>query len=108
MINALSPTLIARIFSLVVLAVTAAALLLTSGSASALWKVQGVVVAVVNALIFLLTLRPVFLWLYRISKAELWWFPLLDGKWTGEVRSNWHRVKAQMEAAQGPAPPSMP
>ncbi len=105
MINALSPAWIVRGITLLVMLVSWASLLRISPTeASHFWAQRSTVIGVVNAVIFLLTFRPIFLALYRLSFADLWWFPLLDGKWTGELRSNWPRVRAMMMAAKGAGP----
>jgi hypothetical protein len=105
MINALSPAWIVRVLTLLVGAVALASLFFVSHKdASDLWAVRGTVIGVANVFIFLLTLRPVFLALYRLTWADRWWFPLLDGRWTGELRSNWPRVQAMMLAAKGGGP----
>jgi hypothetical protein len=87
------------------MAVALASLFRTSHSAAAdLWALQGPIIGVVNFIVFLLTLRPVFLRVYKMTWAKLWWFPLLEGQWTGELRSNWPRVHAMMLAAKGAGP----
>lgn len=106
MINALSPALIVRWLSLLFVAAASASLITSSPSdASQLWSARGTILGAVNAVIFALTFRWVFLRAYKLVHAERWWFPLIDGEWRGELRSNWPRVRAMMLAAKGEAPP---
>jgi len=105
MINALPTTLTVRVFTLLVVALCAIAVGLSSTSeASQLIAAQGWVVLGVNLVVFLLTLRPVFLFCHKVTFAKHWWFPLLDGEWTVTLWSNWPQVRATLAAAQGEAP----
>ncbi|MDE2466682.1 MAG: hypothetical protein KGO02_23645 [Alphaproteobacteria bacterium] len=105
MINALSPAWIVRSISfLVMLAAWASLLRVSPTEAFHLWAQRGTVIGIVNAVIFALTFRPIFLGLYRVTLAKYWWFPLLEGRWEGELHSNWPRIRAMMLAAKGAAP----
>jgi len=73
-------------------------------AARALLGLKGFVLAGPAALVFLLTVRPVFHIVHRTLGAGHWWFPLLDGVWEGEAHSNWPRIQALMEAARHDAP----
>jgi hypothetical protein len=60
---------------------------------------------IISGLIVLLSIRPVFHVIHAITFAKYWWFPLLDGEWRAEVRSNWPKVErmylsAKREAAK--------
>ena len=106
MINALAPAMIVRAFSFVFMVAAWASLFVSSASeASDLWSARGTILGAVNALIFALTFRPVFRVGYRLIFADRWWFPMIDGEWEGELRSNWPRVRALMLAAKGDTPP---
>jgi hypothetical protein len=101
MINALSPTIIVRSLTLLIaIAAFFAVAVRSLNSAFDLWAVQGLVTFIVNGVIALLTVRSIFLWVYKLIRADLWWFPLLDGEWVGELRSNWPRVRTMMLAAK--------
>ena len=105
MIGALSPTWIVRVICGFTVALCAVVALGTSSaSAQAVWKSSGIVVGLINFLILLLTFRSVFRRVHKVLHADGWWFPLLDGEWTGEVHSNWPRVHRMMLAARGEAP----
>jgi hypothetical protein len=73
-------------------------------AAGAILTEQGTIITGVNAVIFLLTIPPVFRFLHKLTLAHLWWFPLLDGEWDVELWSNWPRVQAMLAAARGDAP----
>lgn len=105
MIYALSPTHIVRVITLLVM-IAAWITLFRSSPAEAhdFLRQRGIIIGLVNAIVFLLTFRPIFLILYRLTWASHWWFPLLDGRWTGELRSNWPRIEAMMLAAKGARP----
>lgn len=105
MINALPTALTVRVFTLLVLAFCAVVLALSSQStAGDLIAAQGMVVLGVNVVVFILTIRPAFLWLHRVTWARLWWFPLLDGTWDVTVWSNWPLVQATLAAARRETP----
>ena len=70
-------------------------------AAQAVWKSRGAAVAGINALIFLLTYGPVFRAAHKLTLAEHWLFPLLDGEWEGEITSNWPTIKRMADAASG-------
>lgn len=105
MINALPTALTVRVFTLLVVALCAIVVALSSApGASQLIAAQGLVVLGVNLVVFLLTLRPVFLWCHKVTFAKHWWFPRLDGAWEVTVWSNWPLVRATLAAARGDAP----
>jgi len=105
MIYALNPTVIIRWIALLTLGIAVGTVWLSSpGAAHALWSLKSYVLAVPSAIVFSLTLRPVFRVAHRLSLAKAWLFPMLDGQWEGEVHSNWPRIKAMMEAARGDGP----
>jgi SMODS-associating 2TM, beta-strand rich effector domain len=79
-----------------------------SDEASQLVKGMGIVVGLVNAVVLLLTWGPAFRLLHRCTFAQLWWFPLLDGRWKAQAWSNWPIIEATMEAATGSASPFNP
>lgn len=105
MINALSPAWIVRGLSTLVMIFAWGSLFFSSPQeANHLWAARGTIIGAVNAFVLVMTFRPVFLWAYKLTRADLWWFPLLEGNWTGELRSNWPRIQAMMVAAKGEGP----
>jgi hypothetical protein len=70
---------------------------------AAVWKSKEAVVGAIDLLILLLTFGPIFRLAHRLTFASYWLFPLLDGEWKGEIRSNWPRIKRMAEAAAGGA-----
>jgi hypothetical protein len=106
MINALSPTWIVRALSILVLVLAGGSLAIRAPTAAiSLWEYGDAIVSMVSLGVLMLTLRPVFLFLYRHSFADRWCFPLIDGEWSGELRSNWPRVHAMMLASKGERSP---
>lgn len=101
MLYALNPTVIVRAIAALTLLFSIATLWRDSPDAAAgLWNAKGLVLAGPSLVIFLLTLRPVFRWVHRLSFARHWMFPWLDGAWEGEIHSNWPRIRATLDAAR--------
>ncbi len=106
MLYALNPTVVVRWISLLTFAVAIGAVWVSQPTAvHGLWRAKSYVLAVPSVIFFLLTLRPVFSWVHRLSFASAWLFPMLNGEWEGEVYSNWPRIQRMMLAARGEAPP---
>ena len=98
MIYALSPNWIVRILCILIVAFMAA--MRPIAEWGEYWSARGIVIGAVNLVVFLLTFRPVFHFLYRTTRASKWMFPMLDGHWEGEARSNWARVSRMAQAAR--------
>ncbi|WP_421934402.1 hypothetical protein [Phenylobacterium sp.] len=102
MINALPTAWTVRALVFVVVALCASVIWLHSPTdAGRLLAAAGAIVMTVNVLILLLTVRPVFGRFHRWTQARVWWFPLLDGEWDGEIWSNWARLETTLSAARG-------
>lgn len=65
------------------------------------WDAARLAFALLNLLFLLMTWPPAFRLIYAATFAEHWWFPQVGGEWRGELKSNWPRVQAMMEAARG-------
>ena len=70
------------------------------GEPARIWGARGAAVLLVNLLLVALAVPPVLRWIHRLSFAQHWWFPWLDGEWIAEIRSNWPRVRHTLEAAR--------
>lgn len=109
MINALPTAITVRFLTVLVVLMCGAVVALSSPSqAGRLVATQGFIVLAMNAVVFLLTIPPIFRWFHKVTKAHLWWFPLLDGEWEATVWSNWPRIDATLSAARGATPPFDP
>ena len=106
LIFALNRSTLVTLLVLAVLAVVCVPLLFDqSATATEIWSRRGVVLLVLNLLIAALCIRPVFRVVHLISFGKTWLFPMLDGEWEAEIRSNWPRIKHMYGAARdgGPA-----
>ena len=66
-----------------------------------IWDAARIALVLLNLLFLLMTWPPAFRLIYAATFAEHWWFPQVGGEWRGELKSNWPRVQAMMEAARG-------
>ncbi len=66
---------------------------------------RGSILLGLNVVLLLLCLRPVLRLVHKVTFAEHWWFPWLDGEWEAEIRSNWPKVRRTYEAARDGGPP---
>lgn len=64
----------------------------------------GVITLIVTLLLLPLYNRKWFHGLYRLIRAEKYVFPVLDGEWCGEIRSNWPLVRKMLAVSRGEQP----
>lgn len=74
-------------------------------AAATVWESKEVVVGAIDLFILALTIGPFFRFIHKITGASHWLFPLLDGEWEGEIKSNWPRIDRMAKAAAGEAAP---
>jgi hypothetical protein len=77
-----------------------AALLVENFTAADIWKARGSVILGVNSLLALMCFAPVYGFFHRMTCADSWLFPRLDGEWDAEICSNWPRIRRTYEAAR--------
>lgn len=70
------------------------------GTSAEIWGYRGAALMVVNGVVLALCIPRVFAVVHRLTFAGSWFFPLLDGVWDAEIRSNWPRVRRTFEAAR--------
>ncbi|KCZ90217.1 hypothetical protein [Hyphomonas jannaschiana] len=61
----------------------------------------GVITLIVTLLLLPLYNKKWFHGLYRLIRAEKYVFPVLDGEWRGEIRSNWPLVRKMLAISRG-------
>lgn len=74
------------------------------GTPTEIWGYRGAALLVVNGIVLALCIPQVFAVAHRLTFARYWFFPLLDGVWDAEIRSNWPRVRKTFEAARTRGP----
>jgi hypothetical protein len=97
-------TVITIVVLLSVLTVAAMAQIGGGGTPAQIWGYRGAVLIVVNGFVLALCIPKVFGIVHRITFAGAWLFPLLDGEWDAEIRSNWPRIRRTFEAARTHGP----
>lgn len=75
-----------------------------ASSSAQIWTQRGLVLGIVNALILALCVPQIFGVIHRLSFARYWLFPLLDGVWDAEIRSNFPKIFKTYEAAKSRGP----
>jgi hypothetical protein len=114
MINALSPTWVLRVLTIVIMAALALSMLAqqavspdpaSQDAVSTLIDAGKPALFLLNLFLLLMTWWRFFWLVHWAARAKYWWFPWVGGEWRGELKSNWPRVQAMMEAARGNRPP---
>lgn len=77
-----------------------AMLLVENLSALEVWEARGTVIVGVNILVLAMCHPAVYGVIHRITLADFWLFPRLDGDWDAEISSNWPRIRRTYEAAR--------
>lgn len=92
--------LMTLIVSLVVALIACLVFLDGAAPPAEIWGRRGLVLIAVNGIILALCIPQVFAVFHKLTLAGYWLFPLLDGEWDAEIRSNWPRIRRTYEAAR--------
>lgn len=97
--------IVAALVSLTLLIIAGFALHDGALSAEAIWARRSLIGTVLLLVLGLLNIPFVFGVVHRISFAQHWMFPRLDGRWKGELHSNWPRIERTFDTARKGGPP---
>lgn len=100
LIFALTRSGLIKLIVTVIVLIICAMLLVENLSALGVWKARGTVIMGVNVLVLAMCHPTVYGVVHRITLADFWLFPRLDGEWDAEICSNWPRIRRTYEAAR--------
>lgn len=106
MISALASEKVFRAVALLLFAAVCLLLLVdVSATGASVWSKRSWFLAGLGGLLALLDVSPVYRVFHKVTFADLWLFPLLDGKWDAVLTSNWPKIRRTYEAARDGGPP---
>lgn len=73
-------------------------------SSTEIWARRGIFLMVPFLILTALGNPQLFRVFHKLTLAEFWMFPLLDGQWTANICSNWPRIRRTYQAAKNGGP----
>lgn len=74
-------------------------------SAEMIWARRNLIGTILLVTLGLLNIPLVFALFHYVFFARFWMFPRLDGKWKGQLYSNWPRIERTFDTARNGGPP---
>lgn len=106
MISALGGDKFIRALALLLVAAFCLLLLVDAGATgSSVWAKRSWFVTGLGVLLAALDVPFIYRLVHKVTFADLWLFPLIDGKWDAVLTSNWPRVLRTYETAKKGGPP---
>ena len=101
MVFALTWQTLVRALALSVIAAVCLFVLIDGGATSAeIWARRGILLTLLVGFLGVLGIPQVFSVMHKLTLAEYWMFPLLDGQWEAHLCSNWPRIRRTYETAK--------
>jgi hypothetical protein len=105
MISALAGEKFVRALALLLIAAVCLLLLVDAGATGAsVWAKRGWFLLGLTLFLAALEVSAIYRVFHKITFADLWLFPLLDGKWDAVLTSNWPRIRRTYETAKNGGP----